>query len=408
MLQPPKVSVRVLSYNHAQYLPAALDSVLGQTFRDFEIVLVDDGSRDGSLEIAESYAARYPSVIRVLKHPNHENRGISATANLAIANSRGLYWSGLASDDCWHPNKLAQEVEFMENNPHVGFVYSRAQQMDEAGRALPVIFGTDISRDPCPMERLIQENVIPAITVLVRREEMERVGPHDETLVYSDWEIWIRLLAHTKVGFLPDPLALHRVHTYNTSIGIEPAANLQHRREVLLALRRKAPSIGGALAAPRLQALLDLQLSYLFFCGGSPREAAQHFGSAFDTDETLRGDTDYIARWLRARIYDSVSLSRYHDTALDFISWAPSQLPARVEKVIAARLAKRITALEVAQAVLENRGTDVRKTRDMAFNCLKKDPFLLGDPKLRLLFMEAIIGAGAVSRMRRLKNALSL
>ena len=79
----PTVSICIPSYNHAPYLPAAIESALGQTYRDLEVVIVDDGSTDDSLEIARAYERREPERVRVLTHPGHVNRGTAATANLA-------------------------------------------------------------------------------------------------------------------------------------------------------------------------------------------------------------------------------------------------------------------------------------------------------------------------------------
>lgn len=93
-MHDPKVSICVPSYNHARFLPMALESALAQTYDDFEVVVVDDGSTDDSLAVAQSYAARHPSKVRVFTHPGHRNRGISETVNLAFEKAR---WLGDAS-----------------------------------------------------------------------------------------------------------------------------------------------------------------------------------------------------------------------------------------------------------------------------------------------------------------------
>src|SRR3954465_12690440 len=94
----PLVSVVMLSYNHAPYLPAAIESVLGQTVEDLELVIGEDGATDGSLDIARHYAEA-DSRVRVLTHPGHENRGIGATVNLVRGATSGSYQLGLPSDD---------------------------------------------------------------------------------------------------------------------------------------------------------------------------------------------------------------------------------------------------------------------------------------------------------------------
>src|SRR4051812_1969316 len=104
----PLVSVTIPSYNHARFLPEAIESVLAQTYDNIELIIVDDGSTDESLTIARDYAARFPEQIRVHTHPDGRNHGISKTANLALSLIRGKYWNGLASDDILLPTKIKQ------------------------------------------------------------------------------------------------------------------------------------------------------------------------------------------------------------------------------------------------------------------------------------------------------------
>ena len=249
----PRVSICIPSYNHARFLQTALESALSQTYQDFEIVVVDDGSTDDSLRIATDYAARHPSIVQVFSHPDRGHQGISATVNLAFKKSRGEYWCGLPSDDVFYPYKLEEQVAFLETHRDIGFVYGYAATIDEAGHLLPEIMGADISASPDPVARLISGNAIWGMTVLARRDCVEKVGLHDETLVYSDWDLWIRILAHYKVGFMNRPLAMWRIHSNNTSIG-NPSMILQYSMDLMKALLRKAPEIGGAFASPRSRA----------------------------------------------------------------------------------------------------------------------------------------------------------
>src|SRR5437868_6123302 len=121
MSEQLKVSITIPSYNHVRFLPATLESILAQTYKNFEVVIVDDGSRDGSLQVAQEYAARQPGLIRVLTHPGHENRGVSAAVNLAFENISGEYWMGIPSDDTMYPDKLERQVEFLDKHPEVGW-----------------------------------------------------------------------------------------------------------------------------------------------------------------------------------------------------------------------------------------------------------------------------------------------
>ena len=120
--RPPAVSVITIFYNASPYLAEAIDSVLAQDWQDFEFLLVDDGSSDGSAEIARAYAARNPQRIRYLQHPDGSNHGMSATRNLGLENAQGEFVAFLDADDRWAPNKLREQVEILRAMPHVDAV----------------------------------------------------------------------------------------------------------------------------------------------------------------------------------------------------------------------------------------------------------------------------------------------
>ncbi|MFQ5544349.1 MAG: glycosyltransferase [Acidiferrobacterales bacterium] len=326
MSRTPLVSVCIPSYNHARFLPAAIESVLSQTYRSFEIVVVDDGSTDDSLAIAERYAAQYPSLIKVFVHLGKRQRGISATANLAFQKSNGEYWCGLPSDDAFYPDKLQLQIECLQNNPDVSLVYGYASPIDEMGNQLPGNLGVDASGEPDPLARLLQSNYIYGQTVMARRECLYKVGLHDEALVYSDWELWIRVLSHYRVSFLPRPVAFYRIHRYNTSVGSPPEVQLARHIAVMTAIRQKAYSAGGRLCNSDSQALIYLQLAYLFFCKGDTTRAAQDLQMAFQIAPSLFRRAGFITEWVlirqrEIRLFMSNPRSKY-----DFIRWTFTQI----------------------------------------------------------------------------------
>ncbi|HEX8737337.1 MAG TPA: glycosyltransferase [Pyrinomonadaceae bacterium] len=238
MTGKPLVSICVLSYNHARYLPETLDSALAQTYPHVEIVVVDDGSTDDSLAIARDYEARYSPRVKVYTHPNHENRGISQTINLATNSSTGAYWSVLGSDDILHKDKIEKQAAFLEAHPELGFVYCYVDYMDFEGKKLPGSFGKDITADEDPLKSMILENFIPAMAILARREAVSRVGDHDPDLIYSDWDFWVRLISLYKGGFINESLSKYRVHSDNSSIGTPRATQVRHIRDLYFKLLR--------------------------------------------------------------------------------------------------------------------------------------------------------------------------
>jgi len=118
----PRVSVITIFLNAEEFLAEAIESVLAQTFCDWEYLLVDDGSTDASTAIAKDYVARYPEKIRRLEHPAHINRGMSATRNLGLRHALGDYVAFIDADDVWMPSKLADQVAILDAHPEVGMV----------------------------------------------------------------------------------------------------------------------------------------------------------------------------------------------------------------------------------------------------------------------------------------------
>jgi glycosyltransferase involved in cell wall biosynthesis len=404
MSHEPRVSVCIPSYNHAPYLPAAIESVLAQTYTDFELIIVDDGSTDDSLRIAASYAARHPERVRVHTHPGGGNRGISETVNLAYSLTRGEFWMGLPSDDVLYPDKLARQVACLDAHPSVGWVYSYGDWMDEAGRPLPEKgrFGSDVTRDARPLHLLIERNLIPGMTVLMRRSCTERVGLHEPALVYSDWEFWLRMLSQCRPAFIPHPLIRCRLHSYNTSGGIGVRENMRRGREVMRSIRGKAAHVGGELNEPRSLALLDLQLAYYSFCLGDAAEAAGRLREVFADDPALARDTPFFARWLRRRVFEVYHTFQAGAPEAGFAAWVAANLPPAAGR----GLQRRAAAAQFAAEALTARAANPRAALRPALGCFAADPGWLADASLRLTALEGLLGAGLVGRVRRLKSHL--
>ncbi len=215
----PTVSVLIPSYNHARFLPQCLQSVFDQTYTDYEIVVVDDGSRDNSVEILQSYGDRIRLFVQ-------ENRGTYPTLNRLIAESQGKYLAVLNSDDLWAPTKLEKQVAVLDQKPEVGLVHTGGHFIDGEGKVKPGNpLGFEWPRTPSGniIEALVRCNKIIASSVLIRRECFERLGGFREDLFGSgDWEMWFRVALHYDIAFVDEPLTMYRVHGEN--------ASFQHRR----------------------------------------------------------------------------------------------------------------------------------------------------------------------------------
>jgi glycosyltransferase involved in cell wall biosynthesis len=123
----PLVSAIIIFLNEERFLQEALESVSAQSYDNWELLLVDDGSSDGSSAIAQRFAAEHPGKVRYLEHDGHQNRGMSASRNLGIRHARGTYISYLDGDDVWLPHKLERQVEILTAHPEAAMVYGPLQ-----------------------------------------------------------------------------------------------------------------------------------------------------------------------------------------------------------------------------------------------------------------------------------------
>src|SRR5262245_8909028 len=141
----PLVSIVLIFFNEARFLEEAIASVLAQTFTDWELLLVDDGSTDGSDAVARAYAASHPMRISYFTHDGCANRGPSASRNLAIERAGGRFLAFLDGDDAWLPDKLSEQLAILNTEPHVEMVFGHSQQWYSwTGRP------QDVARDQVP------------------------------------------------------------------------------------------------------------------------------------------------------------------------------------------------------------------------------------------------------------------
>jgi glycosyltransferase involved in cell wall biosynthesis len=211
----PRCSVVIPAYNAAGTLPDSLASVFAQTFTDYEIIVVDDGSTDSTAQILESYG----DDLRVLRKPN-EGRP-AAARNRGVAQARGEYIAFLDADDLWRPEKLARQVELLDASPEVGLCFTAAAIIDEGGRELGINRCPSYARGRV-YDLISTRNVMVGSSVMVRRSAIEQVGAFDEELTsIENWELWIRVAREWEVDFVDEPLTAYRKHRGNRSVNVE-------------------------------------------------------------------------------------------------------------------------------------------------------------------------------------------
>lgn len=234
---PHSISVVIPCYNGEAYLGEALDSVRSQTLPPTQVIVVDDGSTDGSAAIARGMAG-----ITLVSQPN---RGLPAARNAGLAVADGDLVAFLDADDVWEPRKLERQAAFLDDNPSVGYAFAHHRYLVEDPEALPGWLRGQVARgsEPSPLPS----------AWLVRRELFDTVGRFDESLHISDDLDWLMraTAAGVRSGTVPEVLVGRRIHASNLSLDRE-----RTQRELLgilrssLRLKKEAAARSTAPAAP--------------------------------------------------------------------------------------------------------------------------------------------------------------
>ena len=229
------VSVIVIFLNASDFLQAAIESVLAQTYEHWELLLVDDGSNDGSTEIAMSFASENSERIKYFDHDGHQNLGMSAARNLGIREAKGDYIAFLDADDYWLPNKLAVQTTILDSHPEAGMLFGSTKYwFSWTGRP------EDSHRDYVPSLRFrTQTLVYPPLllllfiqgkaevpctcSILVRRAVAKKIGGFEDSFrgMYEDQVFYAKVCSYTPVLATNDCLAWYRQHSksnYSTAI----------------------------------------------------------------------------------------------------------------------------------------------------------------------------------------------
>jgi glycosyltransferase involved in cell wall biosynthesis len=204
----PRVSVIAQCFNHARFLVECLDSVEAQTFRDFELIIVDDASTDASVQRLREWVARCRPETRVLALET--NQGVAGALNAALAVTHGALVIRVATDDVWQPVLLERLVAALDDAPaHATMAFSDAACMDAASRDLGCSFIAMhrpgfVPRSGALLNDLAVGNFIPAPTVLMRKAALDAAGAFDSRLMYEDWDMWLRLANLGPFAFVPE------------------------------------------------------------------------------------------------------------------------------------------------------------------------------------------------------------
>jgi glycosyltransferase involved in cell wall biosynthesis len=239
-MTPPAVSVIMPTFNRLEFLPPAIESVMAQTFTDWELIVADDGSSAATRAYLQSLE---DPRVKIIWLP-HTGRP-SAVSNIAMREARGEYVAFLDSDDLWLPRKLAAQIDSLREHPERKWSYTKFALVDASGSPIVSARMRDL---PTPtgwiLEKLLNsETVIAQPSVVVARQLIEQLGAFDEELVmcYDD-ELWFRLAAHSEIDGINEPLTVIRRHDKHSGSDI---LAWRDRRRVFEKLLRR--SRGGHL-----------------------------------------------------------------------------------------------------------------------------------------------------------------
>lgn len=204
MKKHPKVSVIIPTYNRARLIGRAIRSILNQTFQDFEIIVVDDGSTDNSKDICCSLN---DSRLHYIRH--EQNRGGGAARNTGIVAAQGEYIAFQDSDDEWLSDKLERQIQILEKaSNEVGVVYTAFIRVD-GSRVFYLPSFEVVKKEGNILNQLLKGNFVSTQTTMIRMSCFEKVGMFDEMLPrFQDWELFIRISKNYKFKFISEPLAI--------------------------------------------------------------------------------------------------------------------------------------------------------------------------------------------------------
>lgn len=308
-MNDPLVSIVIPTFNRASFLPRAIASVEAQTFGDWEIVLVDDGSMDDTGTLASKYATSLGSRFQYIRQPHV---GVGAARNRGIEAARGRFIAFLDSDDEYLPQKLERQLALFQLRPDLGLVYSDYAFVDVDGERHESVFNTlgRLAREvPCEeaapglyvcqgnlFDTLIRGYFIATIVGMLRREVLGSTIRFPIDLSYAEeWLFYLKVAQVCEAGFVDEPLCLH--HAVDGSLArTDRQRNISQYRELLRAMRMSLPGLNRRhrrIIAANLAAT-SLQLGYDAFKAGRFGQAQRHFSESFISRPRLHTLLDLV------------------------------------------------------------------------------------------------------------------
>lgn len=308
----PEVSVVVPFLNVRPFIEETIASVRAQTYPHWELLLVDDGSRDGGAEIARAHATRDPERVRYFEHPGHARRGASAARNLGIRHARGRYIAFLDADDVWLPGKLTSQLAIMDAHPEAAMVYNRTQYWyswtgaaEDGSRdfieRLGVASNTLIAPPRLLTLILSRRSPVPCTcSVLIRRSAVEQVGGFEESFLdlFTDQAFYAKIFVSMPVFAADGCWDRYRQHPHQSTALAERTGRIRAARRAFLEWLERYLTEHGARGTDVWDALATALEPYRPGAAGSSGRAAMKRQVRWLARRTLPG---FAQDWLRRR-----------------------------------------------------------------------------------------------------------
>ena len=232
----PKVSVVMASYNHEKYVAETIESVLSQTYQDWEFIITDDGSRDGTVDVMKRFDDR-----RIKLFCFSQNQGACTAMNNCIQEAKGEYIAVINSDDAWMPEKLEKQVKFLDEHPEKGAIFGYAQIIDEEGKKITeenhfysqVFIQPNRTRFEWLRHFFFNGNCLCHPSILIRKHCYDDIGLYDERFaLLPDFDFWIRLCIKYEIFIMPESLVKFRIRLQEANAsGNKPETQMRHHLE---------------------------------------------------------------------------------------------------------------------------------------------------------------------------------
>jgi glycosyltransferase involved in cell wall biosynthesis len=205
------VSIVVPSYNHKKYIKETILSILNQTYKNIELIVIDDGSSDGSIELLQDLQKNYSFQLIV-----RENKGLIKTLNEGLNLANGKYFCVVASDDIFLSNKIEVQVALMEKNTQYAFCFSKMNIIDDNSKFVKHLKAKHAQSGDV-FYKLYARNFVTAPSVMLRRDILLEMGGYSDQFKVEDYPLWLKISKKYKVGFINEYLVNYRIHGQNMS-----------------------------------------------------------------------------------------------------------------------------------------------------------------------------------------------